>query len=250
MKRTKPNGDLFTRGEVNEKGKVFYKYNLRYKDKSGFYKEEWTTPNSRQIELIGKRLYCKNNAGKLAAHGANRRAIQLERTPRWVKEMYPKEIEEIHQMARELEKIFPWKQHVDHIIPMKNSIICGLHVPWNLHIIPWIDNIRKGNRFDPDAQQPPSVSEGYYKNGTVFTQPWPIPTARSWENDNDLDHHSRTVQRQDIDHSAQESSRNSVGCGSTEVVAFEPFTRIKDYGQPEPEIVRLEFGRRYLFDKP
>jgi hypothetical protein len=95
-----------------------------------------------------------------------------------------------------------------------------------------------------------SVSKRINHKSQEHTQLGFIFTTGAGENDNHTDHHSRTVQRQDIDHSPQKSGRNSVGCGSTEVVPSEPLTRIEDHGQPEPEIVRLEFGRRYLFDKP
>lgn len=39
------------------------------------------------------------------------------------------------------------KLHVDHIIPLKGDNVSGLHVPWNLQIIPARDNCKKGNRL-------------------------------------------------------------------------------------------------------
>ena len=48
---------------------------------------------------------------------------------------------------KELEKIFPWKQEVDHIEPLKGKDICGLHVPWNLRVITRFENRSKANRF-------------------------------------------------------------------------------------------------------
>jgi hypothetical protein len=41
---------------------------------------------------------------------------------------------------------FPW--HVDHIIPLQGEMVSGLHVPNNIQVIPWIDNVRKANSFE------------------------------------------------------------------------------------------------------
>lgn len=35
---------------------------------------------------------------------------------------------------------------VDHIVPIGGRYVCGLHVEYNLQVIPWLDNLRKGNR--------------------------------------------------------------------------------------------------------
>jgi excisionase family DNA binding protein len=39
------------------------------------------------------------------------------------------------------------KYHVDHVIPLKHELVCGLHVEGNLAIIPATENLLKGNKW-------------------------------------------------------------------------------------------------------
>jgi 5-methylcytosine-specific restriction endonuclease McrA len=85
-------------------------------------------------------------------YDANRRehlTPYLERrdraTPIWVNRSA---IAAIYAKAKQISADTGIPHHVDHEVPLKNPRCSGLHVPWNLRIIPAIDNLRKGNRLD------------------------------------------------------------------------------------------------------
>lgn len=82
------------------------------------------------------------NAGKVNAATAKRRASKLQATPSWVS---TKDIEGFYIMAKRLSDCLGVPHHVDHIAPLNGKGVCGLHVPWNLQVIPAIQNLRKGN---------------------------------------------------------------------------------------------------------
>lgn len=60
-----------------------------------------------------------------------------------------KAIAAIYAAARNISRESGVLHHVDHIIPIRGIGVAGLHVAWNLRIIPAIENQKKGNRVDP-----------------------------------------------------------------------------------------------------
>lgn len=67
--------------------------------------------------------------------------------PPWVKR------EELYRFRDEAERLTREtgvRHVVDHQIPLNHPRVCGLTVPWNLAVIPWAVNARKGNRWNPD----------------------------------------------------------------------------------------------------
>jgi hypothetical protein len=53
-------------------------------------------------------------------------------------------------MIRAYEKAAEMGLTVDHVVPLKSPLVCGLHCEANLELIPANDNFRKGNRHWPD----------------------------------------------------------------------------------------------------
>lgn len=122
------------------------KYRQENKEKilnaSRRYKRE-----NRDLHNQRNRDYSKTPAGmlanrkKLAKYRANKqRAI--------VASSNLGKISEVYSFATRLELWLGVEYHVDHIIPLNSSQVCGLHVHSNLRAIPAVENLSKSNNFN------------------------------------------------------------------------------------------------------
>lgn len=96
------------------------------------------------------RSWAKENRHKASAANAKRRAT-LARAALNLSDDHKNEVYDIYWLARDLKACTGYDYHVDHIIPLNGKGICGLHVPWNLQILPSHINQRKYNHADYDA---------------------------------------------------------------------------------------------------
>lgn len=95
------------------------------------------------------RAWSKKNKGKVNSYRAKRRAYKKQATPSW----YDDDKLNILAIYEEASLIRSTgvNVEVDHIIPLKNDIVCGLHCSANLQIITREENMKKFNYFSDEV---------------------------------------------------------------------------------------------------
>lgn len=104
-----------------------------------------TYKKHRAKVLAQKKEYRQANRGSIAALNAARKARVKQRTPGWLTVDHVWVVKEIYKLSELRTKMFGFQWHVDHIVPLQGEKVSGLHVPWNLQVIPWLDNVVKKN---------------------------------------------------------------------------------------------------------
>lgn len=88
------------------------------------------------------------NKDKSNALYALRRARKNNATPSWLTKEDRELIVELYTICQMFKLYTGNEYHVDHIIPLINKNVCGLHIPSNLRVVPAFDNLSKNNKFD------------------------------------------------------------------------------------------------------
>jgi len=88
-------------------------------------------------------------AEKIRAWALLRKARIKQATPPWVN---PKQIAAVYRLARKRTIETGVPHEVDHIVPIAAPDVCGLHVPWNLRVVPGWFNRRKFLSYDPNGK--------------------------------------------------------------------------------------------------
>ena len=133
----------------------------------------WSKANPEEVKLRA-RVWKKSNPGKIKAErqrnpetyrasrrkwkkanldkvnaGTQARRLRIRGAmPEWLTEFDLFVIQEYYYKAKRLEELTGQKWHVDHIHPLKGKDVCGLHVPWNLQLLPALHNLKKGNKLE------------------------------------------------------------------------------------------------------
>lgn len=144
-------------------------------------KEDWASDNERRKNLpkseaakeAARRYYQKNRGAVIARAAARphnevrqykqkykdanpelykaltsvRKRRHRNATPKWLGSQEKVAMRQLYLKAQELTKLTGVRYVVDHIVPLINPDVCGLHVPWNLRVMTQEENLRKSNKL-------------------------------------------------------------------------------------------------------
>ena len=122
---------------IDCKNKRSAEYEKNNKEIRAIQKKKWHLENKDKNKKAYKKYYAKNKSGynfRTSLYRANK----LLATPKWA------DMEIIKDFYLEA------KYHgleVDHIVPLNNKHVCGLHVEHNLQLLSVEENRSKGNHY-------------------------------------------------------------------------------------------------------
>lgn len=109
---------------------------------------QWRLKNPEKKQAWN-REWAKENKDYYAMYASFRRRGVEQATPKWLTEDDRFLMEEIYHLAKIRRELTGVEWHVDHIIPLKGEIVCGLHTPFNLQVIVGKENKKKSNKWTP-----------------------------------------------------------------------------------------------------
>lgn len=137
---------MFNRKAYSKKYREENREKLRAQEKQRYWnnleRERLRCRKTHEYDLTTQQKY----QSLRTATEAKRRFTKRCATPNWLTPLQKQQINEVYQIARELSWLSEGSLEVDHIIPLKGKLVTGLHVPWNLQILPAAWNNAKGNK--------------------------------------------------------------------------------------------------------
>ena len=127
-------------------------------------KHEWYLDNREQVIQTAatrpaavlreyRNAWKESNKVQVRADTKARRRKHRDATPPWLTRKQKSEIRQLYQIAITMTQTTGEQYVVDHIVPLRGGAVCGLHVPWNLRVIPQEENLKKSNKL-VDPQEP------------------------------------------------------------------------------------------------
>lgn len=127
------------------------------KDRANAARDAWSAANPDRVAQIKRSWYERNRSAAVSnakawkadnpGNAAEERAKKRQATPAWADRSL---MADIYELARIYTVALGRPFHVDHVVPLRSSLVCGLHAHTNLQVLPGSENIAKGNRRWPD----------------------------------------------------------------------------------------------------
>jgi hypothetical protein len=95
---------------------------------------------------IARKKWIEINPGKNNAAKKLNSVARKKRVPMWLTDDDKWMLDQAYELAALRTKMLGFAWHVDHVIPLNGKKVSGLHTPYNVQVIPWLENLRKGNR--------------------------------------------------------------------------------------------------------
>ena len=108
--------------------------------------KQWRLANPEKKKAWNK-VWANNHKDYYAMYASFRRDGIEQATPGWLTEEDMFLFEEIYHLAKIRREVTGLEWHVDHIIPLKGRLVCGLHTPDNLQVILGNLNRKKSNAW-------------------------------------------------------------------------------------------------------
>jgi hypothetical protein len=119
------------------------------KDRMSAYDAMYYRIKNKEKRIQQVKGWVQNNRGRANANKQAYKVAKMQACPPWVRadEDLMWMMAEAYELAVVRTDLlgFPW--HVDHVVPLRGKNVSGLHVPWNLQVIPGRENMSKSNKL-------------------------------------------------------------------------------------------------------
>ena len=124
-------------------------YYAKNKERMSVYNAIAYRERYREKKLAQAKQWAQDNPGMANANKKAYKAAKINACPPWVQDddNLTWMMAQVYELAALRSEMFGFSWHVDHIVPLRGERVSGLHVPWNLQVIPGVDNMSKSNKF-------------------------------------------------------------------------------------------------------